>query len=225
MIKDRFNYKNNIINCFIENNNSKTILLIAYSEEEKELYELVKNECNIPFNLIIISNINWNDNLSPFEFDGIYKSDIGYKGNANIFINYIENDLYPYIKNKYNLNSISLSIMGYSLAGLFSLYTGIKTNIFDSIISVSGSMWFPGLTDFIKTNNLSNSVKYIYLSLGDKEYLSRNKYMSLVQDKTLEIYEYYKKENIDIVFELNEGGHFVDSLKRQKIAIIKYLTK
>ena len=56
-------------------------------------------------------------------------------------------------------------------------------------------------------NNLSKYPKKVYLSLGNTEKNGRNM-SKCVQDKTEELLYYLKNKGIDVIFELNEGGHF-----------------
>ena len=62
------------------------------------------------FILVNISNINWNDDLTPWKIKSFFKNDNDYYG-----------------------------LVGYSLAGLFSLYSSFNTNIFTRICCISAS--------------------------------------------------------------------------------------
>ena len=71
------------------------------------------------------------------------------------------------LKNKY----LKCYISGYSLAGLFSLYSLHELDL-DGAISVSGSLWQEGWLEYLKNHPIKN--KRIYLSLGSKEHKTRN---------------------------------------------------
>ena len=43
-------------------------------------------------------------------------------------------------------------IAGYSLAGLFALWAAWNSGYFRRVASVSGSLWYPGFTDYIRNN-------------------------------------------------------------------------
>ena len=58
-------------------------------------------------------------------------------------------------------------IAGYSLAGLFALWSVYQTDLFDWAASISGSLWFDGFLEFMKAN--TPKVKFIYFSLGIKK--------------------------------------------------------
>ncbi len=83
--------------------------------------------------------------------------------------------------------------------------------MFKRVVSCSGSFWYPGFIDFIENNSFINVPDKMYLSLGDIEKESKNEFLKNVQDNTEEIYQFYKKQNINIKFVINHGGHFKDS--------------
>ena len=75
--------------------------------------------------------------------------------------------------------------------------------------SASGSLWFPGFSDHLIQNGIFENIDRVYLSLGDREALTRHELMSQVKTETLKIYEYLK-DRVDCIFEENEGNHFKD---------------
>ena len=46
------------------------------------------------------------------------------------------------------------------------------------------------------------------MSLGDREAKTKNKVMATVEDNTKAIAEHYKSLGTDVLFEMNQGGHF-----------------
>ena len=210
-----FNYKGKEIELFYNENNVRTIIVLSYEKEGKNFVNSLKEAGFAGFNIIFISNIDWNNELTPWVGEPIFKGDKEYLGEADKFLDFIENDLLIKIKNEYKIGLEKLTLCGYSLAGLFTLYAGFKTNIFDSLICCSSSFWYKDFSSFVVNNKLNENVKYIYLSLGNKEHLTKNEIMKTVLDNTNLIYENIKSRGINIEFELNEGGHFSDPLGRQ----------
>ena len=94
------------------------------------------------------------------------------------------------------------------MAGLFALYSLYKTDMFAGAASCSGSLWFPGFKEFVSDNSFAGTPSKIYLSLGDREGLTKNQVMAAVENNTRTAAETYKSMNIDILFEMNKGGHF-----------------
>ena len=109
-----------------------------------------------------------------------------------------------------NLKARYYALAGYSLAGLFALYAGYRCDDFKRIISASGSLWYPGFLDYVRSHELSSNIDCLYLSLGDKEAKTRNPIMVTVQENTEAVYELYK-DKIKCILEMNEGNHFKDA--------------
>ena len=107
-----------------------------------------------------------------------------------------------------------IGIAGYSLGGLFALYSMYRTTLFSRFASASGSLWYPGFSDFVLSSKPLVKPERIYLSLGDKEPKAGNALMRSVGERTAEIFEHYQKECFSVRFESNPGNHFTDTEKR-----------
>lgn len=145
------------------------------------------------------------------------KEIVSTNGYADKYLELIENGIIPraqeFIKNELHKEIDYFGISGYSLGGLFALYSGYKTDIFKRIASVSGSMWYPDFAEYVKKNEISRNIDKIYFSLGNKEKNSKIEILKTVEDKTKEIY-YYLSKNINTIYEENEGNHFQDDILR-----------
>ena len=215
-----FNINHKIINVFCNDTEIKELPIIIlntfHNEGEvvwKKCHELGTNE----FILVSIANMSWNNDLTPWECPPLYKGDSKCLGYADNYLKEIENDIIPKVE-EYVINTLHKKIsyyglVGYSLGGLFAFYSGFKTDRFQRIASVSGSLWYPNLVEYVKSNKLSNHIDKIYFSLGSKEKKSKIQMLSLVEDKSKEIYEYVSK-SIDSIYEENEGNHFKDGALR-----------
>ena len=178
---------------------------------DNEVEEIEKNT-EKQFSLIAFKIEDWNNELSPWEAPPAFgKKSFG--SGATETLEFIESRLIPMVKDKYNLdNDIKFIIGGYSFAGLFSLWSAYKSDIFSGIAAASPSVWFNGWEEFMNNNTpLSNT---IYLSLGDTEEKTKNKVMSAVGDNIRKQEELLKNDNINTILEWNKGGHFSDSDSR-----------
>ena len=183
---------------------------------DNEVEEIEKNT-EKQFLLIAFKIEDWNNELSPWEAPPAFgKKSFG--SGATETLEFIESRLIPIVKDKYNLdNDIKFILGGYSLAGLFSLWSAYKSDIFSGIAAASPSVWFNGWEEFMNNNTpLSNT---IYLSLGDTEEKMKNKVMSAVGDNIRKQEELLKNDNINTILEWNKGGHFSDSDSRVAKAI------
>ena len=146
---------------------------------------------------------DWNDELSPWPAGPVFKNQ-AFGGNGQDTLKQLLNivDDLPF-----EVNHIYMA--GYSLAGLFSLWSAYQDPRITRAASCSGSLWYPGWLDYISKQN---HLEKVYLSLGDLEANTRN-ITSTVKDCTLKCKEHYSN-SCDCFFEWNEGNHFRDADKR-----------
>ena len=175
---------------------------------DDEVTEIQKNT-DKQFSLIAFKIEDWNKELSPWEAPPAFgKKSFG--SGATDTLEFIESTLIPMAKERYDFSdNVKVILGGYSLAGLFSLWSAYKSNTFSGISAASPSVWFNGWEKFMNNNTpLSNT---IYLSLGDTEEKTKNKVMSAVGENIRKQEELLKNDNINTILEWNKGGHFSDS--------------
>ena len=108
---------------------------------------------------------------------------------------------------------------GYSLAALFALWCAYESPSFTGIAAASPSVWYPGWMDFVRSH--TPHVGTIYLSLGDKEYKSKNKTMATVEDCIRAYADILSASGlVETTLEWNPGNHFVDADKRTAKAFL-----
>jgi predicted alpha/beta superfamily hydrolase len=143
--------------------------------------------------------------LSPWEAPAVFGSE-DFGGGA-------ESTLHEILKLTQDTNK-TYYIGGYSLAGLFALWAACRTDVFQGVAAASPSVWFPGFTDWLKTQKVQSNA--VYLSLGDQEEHVKNRFIKRVGDCVRGEYELLKaqlgSENCTLVW--NSGGHFQDGDKR-----------
>ena len=160
------------------------------------------------FILAHIAIDDWNRDLSPWPAPPVFGKQ-PFAGKADDHLKQLKEDIVPFILEHTAEKISSVYLAGYSLAGLFALYSAFNCELFDGIASVSGSLWYPDLDDYIRTHEISDRIKKIYFSLGDKENKTKNPLMATVADKT-EMISQLLGERIETIYEINEGDHFKD---------------
>ncbi len=190
------------------------VLTIEEHGEGAELFEECKNLCVEDFVLAGISGISWEDDLSPWPAPPTFKKALPFGGKAGLFLKDIVEQILPRILSQLETKPKHIIFAGYSLAGLFGVYSAYNTDAFDGIISASGSMWYPDFMSYTDTHTISPKVKFMYFSVGDKEANTKNAVMKPVEENTRIIAEKLEKFGVKTIFELNPGGHFVDDAKR-----------
>ncbi len=231
---DILDYKINLYFTKNVNLTSNLLLLPIINEEEgNNIFNLVKTKCSNNkldnFIILTISNFSWNDDLSPYYQEDVFKNKYSsdFKGKGDIFLNKIVNDILPKVREylflKHNLKLSNIGIGGYSLAGLFALYSLYQVDIFSFALINSASLWFNNFIKYIKANKISKNVSNIYISLGNKEHLTKNSTLSKIKDLTLEVVNYLSSldvPKIKICYKENEGNHFKNNDLRVADSII-----
>lgn len=197
--------------CFIhENGISDTLLIQAVDAHDLELLdresELIgKLAPQTPFTLAAFLIEDWNTELSPWEAPAVFGDEPFGSGAAQTLF-FITDCLLPEMNGK---NRLYLG--GYSLAGLFALWSAYQTDIFCGVAAASPSVWFPQWKSYIENHRIFTS--QVYLSLGKKEEKTRNNIMAAVGDNIRCQHELLcKADNVKkCTLEWNEGNHFADS--------------
>lgn len=167
--------------------------LAVIESEVEAMEELSEN----PFHLITVKVDSWNNDLSPWKAPIVFGNE-DFGGGA-------DNMLQKILALTGDRNK-TYYIGGYSLAGLFSLWAAYQTDVFSGVAAASPSVWFPGFTEYVKSNEIHTGK--VYLSLGDREEKTRNPVMSKVGDSIREIYDWYTAKGVNCCLEWNKGNHF-----------------
>lgn len=225
----KINDKN--VEIFSNNSNFKelpVVILNTYGNEGKDVWDKCTYLKCKEFILVAISNLDWNNDMTPWFAPKLNKNDVDCLGKADDYIKLLINKIIPqveeYIDNKLKIKAEYYAIAGYSLGGLFAVYSAYKTNIFTKIASASGSFWFPKFVDFAEANNISSKVNKIYFSLGNKESKVKNQTLATVQENTIKLEKIYSSKGIQTIYEENEGNHFKDATLRMAKGI-KWILK
>ena len=165
---------------------------------------------------------NWNNDLSPWKAPAVFGTE-DFGGESQSTLNNITDICIPYLIKSYNIDITvaGFFICGYSLAGLFSLWAIYNATIFKGAVSCSGSLWFNGFKEYIKSQTLPEDCS-IYLSLGDREHKTKNPIMSTVKSITEQIYNLYQTtpEVKNLKLEWNKGNHFNNPDERLQKGIL-----
>lgn len=97
---------------------------------------------------------------------------------------------------------------GYSLGGLFALWAASRTARFAGVAAASPSLWYPGFSDYLEAHPVLSP--RVYLSLGEKELLSRNPVLAGVGEGLRRLEAQLRAQGRDCLLEWNPGNHFQD---------------
>ena len=169
----------------------------------------------------------WEENFSPWCAPRVFAKGPNFGDGAQKTLDTLINQVIPWAESELTESPAYRVLVGYSLAGLFSLWAGLSqaciTPIptFQRIGAVSGSFWFPGLLDYVD-QQLSGGVvglTHAYLSLGDREARTPNPQIMHVRENAELLASKLQNAGITSTFELNRGNHFQNVEGRMQKAL------
>ena len=200
------------------------IYLNTYANEGRQVFQAVQAADCLPFALVTIGNLDWNHDMAPWDSPVAFKSGEPFSGGAGDSLRLLGGEILPRAEKEIGAPAWR-GIVGYSLAGLFALYTVYQTDIFSRVGSISGSLWFSGLKEYIFTHEPKLRPDCVYFSLGDKENKTRNPILKSVRRDTEEICNLYRTTGIDTVFQLKPGNHYDHAVERTAAGIAWLLSR
>lgn len=182
----------------------------------------------------------WEENFSPWCAPRVFAKGLNFGDGAQKTLDTLINHVIPWTESELTDPPTYRVLVGYSLAGLFSLWAGVSQQVargcqhdataphvdapaatFQRIGAVSGSFWFPGLLDYVD-QQLSGGVvglTHAYLSLGDREARTPNPQIMHVRENAELLASKLESVGITSTFELNRGNHFQNVEGRMQKAL------
>ena len=201
------------------------IYLNTFSDEGRKVYEAAQATGCPQFTLVAISDLDWNHDMVSWDSPPAFKNAEPCTGGADDYLRLLTREIIPTAEKELPGVPSWRGIAGYSLAGLFALYAIYRTDLFSRIGSMSGSLWFPGMKDYIFSHESKRWPDCVYFSLGDKESKTRNPILRSVRQSTEEIQAFYQDKGIDTVFQLNPGNHYDHAAERTAAGIAWMLSR
>lgn len=204
------------------------VIYINGYDIEQELMEDIESHFGMDcceFILLSIMSEEWNKEFTPWPAQPLSKKSEPFEGGALEYLNFLANSIKPFIDNHYKTKPepSNTVLMGYSLGGLTSLYALYTIDCFGKIGTLSGSLWYDGLIEFMNSHTPANTHTKVYMSLGRGEERSRNQRMAKVGEctrKTALILEKQLAFKENVILEWNDGGHFTKVPERFKKAFL-----
>ena len=198
---------------------SPVIYLNTFLDEGQKVYEAAQAAGCPPFTLVAISDLEWNHDMVPWDSPPAFKNAEPCTGGADDYLRLLTEEIIPTAEKGIAGVPCWRGIAGYSLAGLFALYAIYQTDLFSRVGSISGSLWFPGMKEYIFSHEPTCWPGCMYFSLGDKESKTRNQVLRNVRQNTEEIQSYCAARGMDTVFQLNPGNHYNHAAERTAAGI------
>lgn len=205
--------------------NSPVIYLNTFSNAVNSVYQnLLALGCP-DFSLVAVSKLKWDHDMTPWYMGPISKHDTPCTGGADDYLKLLLEKIMPEAEKTLPGTPVWRGIAGYSLAGLFALYALYQTAAFSRAACMSGSFWFEGITEFVRSHEMKHKPDCMYFSLGDKESSTENPILNVVQQNTQKIERFIQAKGIETTFVLNKGSHYQACNKRTAAGICWILNR
>lgn len=206
----------------LKQNTNKVCYMILPEGIKGDLYDGLKELSEKHgISIVVIEDVNWNDDLTPWPAVGVFKKAKPFGGRAAAFLNKLTHEIIPETERDLGIEDAERTLLGVSLSGLFAVWTAFNTDAFSNIISLSGSLWYDGFVEWMKEQTPSSQLKKICMLLGEKEKNAKEKRMSTVEERSLAAADILKeKSQATVTFELVEGTHFSPILPRMERAMM-----
>ncbi|MCG2730334.1 MAG: alpha/beta hydrolase [Acetobacterium sp.] len=187
---------------------SGTILYLHMASADME--QLVKKLDGVAAVLVAIDQVDWNRDLSPWPTKRAFRGGEDFGGGADAYLKELTDTIIPAVEAELRFTPSCRMLAGYSLAGLFALYAFYRTDLFTRVGSISGSLWYDGFWEFMLANRPLVIPERVYFSLGDREKITRNQRLGVVEERTIQAEQLLHRLGAETIFELNPGNHFDD---------------
>ncbi len=197
---------NHIITIILPNNKYDTLFYI--NENDISRYTEAYERFDKPdFGLVLIQDINWFYDLTPWPAPTVYESGPDFGGHASDHLVLISSKIIPAIEAEFGVPEYR-GIMGYSLGGLFSVYSFYQTDLFSLCGCLSGSMWYDNFYDWMAEREPKAKSGSVYFSVGKQEQFTEYERMKITGQVMQKAVKLLNSDYYDCFFEYTDGDHF-----------------
>lgn len=169
--------------------------------------------------IVQITGMDWQNVFSPWPHSGIPAGTPDFKGESPQFLKSLIDKVIPDLESRIGIAAnLERDLAGVSMSGLFTLWQWMQNDFFKSIISLSGSFWYPGFLQWFESRAVPHKTGKAFFLLGRKEPHSPTPEFNSVGSDTETIITLLRQAGVDTVFEWVPGNHFTDPTGRLDLA-------
>ena len=202
-----------------QNAGAPIVFYNAFANEADEIARALSELGGVNLTLAAVSRLEWSSEMTPWPMPALFKKEPPFEGGADEYLQTLTQQIAPAVLAKTG-DVAWLGVAGYSLGGLFALYSLYKTPMFTRVASVSGSLWYKDFREFTLGSHLAGKLERAYLSIGDRESMAKNEYLKTALDATRDIAAHFESLGVGSKFELNPGNHYTDEISRTVKALM-----
>ena len=169
--------------------------------------------------IVAITGMDWQNVFSPWPAPGVPKGEPDFEGESPEFLRLLQTKVIPQIETSLQMcSNVERNLVGVSMSELFALWQWMICDTFKSIASLSGSFWYEGFIDWMKTTHIPHKAGMGFFLLGDQESKSNVKAFTSVGVDTDAILSLLKAAGVKVKFESVPGNHFANPIPRLNMA-------
>lgn len=171
----------------------------------------------------LISN-NRLDDYTPWKANALKPGNPDFGGRADSYHQKLFSGILTEIRQHYLLDDKRIAYGGYSLGGLVAVYSLYSNCKIPCVFSICGSFWYPGFTDYCRTQDLKNKDCLVYLQNGKTEGANHSNRLSKAPFYSEEIHRLIQKEILSTCSIFDPYGHH-EALQSRYDSFIKWLVQ
>ena len=192
-------------------------ILLPHKLPEEELDAIEELSTRFESNIVIISEMDWNNDMTPWKAPAVKEGEFG--GHGSQFLDRLKGDIFFNLENSLQIRNPKRYLMGLSLSGLFTIWAAIRKPLFEGVASISGSFWYDGFAEWILKQEELQCVRF-YISMGEKEKETKVKRFASIEEDTMKVVETLMLKGAEVAFEVTDGGHNSPVLPRIKKSVV-----
>jgi len=178
------------------------VLLHAPQEEAQRVY----GELQTPCMLACVDGADWARDFTPWPAPGLRAGE-RFAGEAEAYMERLCTVLMPQLERMLPAEASGRYLCGYSLAGLFAVWSWLRGGPWDGVGCFSGSVWYDGFADWAL--GMMPDPAALSLSIGQREKRTREPRMVQGECCMRRLAQAWE-ERMPVSFALEPGGHFTD---------------
>ena len=192
-------------------------ILLPHRLPEKERVALEEISTRFGTNIVTISEMDWNNDMTPWKAPAVKEGEFG--GRASHFLERLKGDIFFNLENSLQIRNPKRYLMGLSLSGLFTVWAAIRKPLFEGVASISGSFWYDGFSEWILKQEELQCVRF-YISMGENEKETKVKRFAGIEEDTMKVVETLMLKGAEVAFEVTEGGHNSPVIPRVEKSVV-----
>ncbi len=195
-------------------------ILLPHRLPAEELTAIEELSTRFETNIVAISEMDWNNDMTPWKAPAVKEGEFG--GRASQFLDRLKGDIFFNLESSLQIRNPKRYLIGLSLAGLFSVWSGIMKPLFEGVGSISGSFWYDGFAEWILKQEDLKCVRF-HVSMGEKEKETKVKRFANIEEDTTKVVETLILKGAKVAFEVTEGGHNSPIIPRIEKSVVSLL--